>query len=119
MWAKASGAFAMKNSVARQPPRAVSSQMPGNPHSRRRRSHGAHSRRGALLVHRIQYEGVDVRGFLDLLGDRLARAMTCPALDADQDRMAVGIRMLHSRRELEAVRRKDPIIMVGGGDERC
>ena len=45
--------------------------------------------------------------------------MAALPLDPDEHGLAIGIGVLQRCRELEAMRRHDPIVALGGHDQRC
>src|SRR5260370_38958084 len=60
-------------------------------------------------------EREDVRGLVDQLGRRLAGAVACLDVDADQDRGAAFLRVLQGGGVFEAVAGNAADVVVGGG----
>src|SRR5262249_62027452 len=84
-----------------------------------RRGARARRRSDASFLHlqHLDEKREAVGGRLDDLGGRLARAVTGPHVDAEQDRGGSALRLLQRGRELVAVRRDDPVVGVGGRGE--
>src|SRR5690349_7649481 len=71
-----------------------------------------------LHVQVLHQEAPQVGPLLDLFGGGLVTAMAGLGVDADQDGRVASLRMLERRDELVAVRRDDPVVVIGSVSQR-
>ena len=77
---------------------------------------------GGTLIH-VHIQLIDekrpsIRGLFDPHGRRLSGAVSCAGLNADQRGVGAGLGGLQRRREFEAVKGYDAVVVIAGGDHR-